>query len=70
MLSQGIHLLNWWDEDGSDFFEAEFFIFDSTIDFLYIAPKGCESGYEEMMKFFQASWRNAVSCGQNAGTDI
>ena len=48
--SQGMHLLMVIDVDDVGRFEAEFFVYNSTIDFLLFCPKGCESGYEELMK--------------------
>ncbi len=48
--SPGMHLLMVIDVDNVGRFEAEFFVYNSTIDFLLYCPKGCESGYEELMK--------------------
>ncbi|MEA4894328.1 MAG: antitoxin [Oscillospiraceae bacterium] len=50
--SGGIHLLMVIDVDGVGRFEAEFSVYDSTIDFSLYCPKGCEQGYEELMKSF------------------
>jgi len=48
--SPGMHLLMVIDVDDVGRFEAEFFVYNSTIDFLLYCPKGCEAGYEELMK--------------------
>lgn len=47
---KGMHILMVIDVSSVGRFEAEFFVYKSTIDFLLFCPKGCESGYEEMMK--------------------
>lgn len=49
-VSQGIHLLMVIDIEAVGRFEAELFAYDSTIDFLLYCPKGCEAGYEELVK--------------------
>lgn len=49
-VSQGMHLLMVVDIEGVGRFEAEFYVYESTIDFLLHCPNGCESGYEDLMK--------------------
>ena len=51
-VSHGTHLLMVIDIDGVGRHEAEFFAYNSTIDFFLHCPQGCESGYEELMKSF------------------
>ena len=48
--SQGMHLLMVIDVEGVGRFEAEFSVYNSTVDFSLYCPKGCEQGYEELMK--------------------
>ena len=48
--SQGMHLLMVIDVEGVGRFEAEFSVCNSKIDFSLYCPKGCESGFEELMK--------------------
>jgi len=47
---QGTHMLMVIDVEGVGRFEAEFFVHNSTIDFSLFCPKGCEQGYEALMK--------------------
>ena len=49
-VSHGTHLLMVIDIEGVGRHEAEFFAYNSTIDFFLHCPQGCESGYEELMK--------------------
>lgn len=46
----GIHILMVVDAENTGRFEAEFFVYNSTIDFLLLCPEGCENEYTEMMK--------------------
>lgn len=48
--SGGMHFLMVIDVDTVGRFEAEFFVYNNTVDFSLYCPKGSESGYEEMMK--------------------
>ncbi|MFB0920123.1 MAG: antitoxin [Oscillospiraceae bacterium] len=48
--SQGMHLLMVIDVEGVGRFEAEFSVYNSTVDFSLYCPKGCEQGYEDFMK--------------------
>lgn len=49
-VSSGMHILMVIDVDSVGRFEAEFFVYNSTIDFLLFCPKGYETGYEELMR--------------------
>ncbi len=48
----GIHFLMVVDVEHVGRFEAEFFVYNSTIDFKLYCPKGSEAGYEGLMKSF------------------
>lgn len=48
----GIHFLMVVDVEHVGRFEAEFFVYNSTIDFNLYCPKGSEAGYEGLMKAF------------------
>lgn len=48
--SGGMHFLMVIDVDTVGRFEAEFFVYNNTVDFNLYCPKGSEAGYEEMMK--------------------
>ncbi len=47
---QGMHLLMVIDVEGVGRYEAEFSVYNSTVDFSLYCPKGCEQGYEELME--------------------
>ncbi|PKM74484.1 MAG: hypothetical protein CVU91_01050 [Firmicutes bacterium HGW-Firmicutes-16] len=47
---QAMHLLMVIDVEGVGRFEAEFSVYNSTVDFSLYCPKNCEAGYEELMK--------------------
>ena len=49
---RGVHLLMVVDVESVGRFEAEFFVYNSTVDFSLYCPRGCEKGYEEFMKSF------------------
>ena len=49
-VSHGTHLLMVIDIEGVGRHEAEFFVYNSTFDFILHCPQGCEAGYEELMK--------------------
>ena len=48
--SGGMHILMVIDVDTVGRFEAEFYVYNNTVDFNLYCPKGSEAGYEEMMK--------------------
>lgn len=50
--SQGMQLLMVIDVEGVGRFEAEFSVHNTTVDFSLYCPKGCETGYEELVKSF------------------
>lgn len=48
--SGGMHILMVIDVDAVGRFEAEFYVYDNTVDLNLYCPKGSEAGYEDMMK--------------------
>ena len=48
--SSGMHILMVIDVDGVGRYEAEFFVYNKTIDFLLFCPKGSEKGYDDLMR--------------------
>lgn len=46
----GMHILMVIDVENTGRFEAEFYVYKSTIDFVLLCPSGCEKEYAEMMK--------------------
>ena len=48
--SGGMHILMVIDVDTVGRFEAEFYVYNNTVDFNLYCPKGSEAGYEELMK--------------------
>lgn len=48
-VSKGMHLLMVIDIDTVGRFEAEFFVYDSTIDFYLYCPPGCENGFNTVI---------------------
>ena len=52
-VSSGMHILMVIDVDSIGRYEAEFFVYNKTIDFLLFCPKGYEAGYDELMRSMQ-----------------
>lgn len=49
-VDKGLHLLMVIDIDGVGRFETEFYVYNSTIDFSLFCPKGCEEGFEGVLR--------------------